>query len=530
MASTAYSTDPISESAHLSVETAQVAPDKGSYGEILKSSALIGGSSVLNIGIGIIRTKVMAMLLGPGGFGLVGVYQSITDLSQNIAEMGVNSSGVRQIAEAAGSGDDERIALTVSVLRRTSLVLGILGAVLLVVLSPQVSSITFGNRGRSGAICLLGFAVLFRIVSAGQGALLQGKRRIADLAKMNVFGAFFATLVSIPVIYVLREKGVALYLVLVALMTLIASWWYSRKVQIPKSRHSLPQVRAEAGSLLKLGVAFMTSAIVIVAVAYVVRVLLLRKVGIESTGLYQSAWTLGGLYVGFILQAMAADFYPRLTANIQDHEVSNRLVNEQARVGLLLAGPGVIATLTLAPLVIAILYSGRFSASVPILRWICLGATMQVITWPVGFIIVAKGKQNLFLFSEITWAVVSVGLAELFISRFGLNGAGIAFFVSYIFHGLLVYPIANHLSGFRFSPDCIRMGLLFLSAIAMVFISFHVLPVAIATSIGVLATALSGIYSIRVLMRLVAFEDLPRPLRRLLALLGTLAARTSPAN
>src|SRR6185312_7324191 len=193
-------------------------------------------------------------------------------------------------------------------------------------------------------------------------------------------------------------------------------------------------------------------------------------------------------------------------ANIQDHEVSNRLVNEQARVGLLLAGPGVIATLTLAPLVIAILYSGRFSASVPILRWICLGATMQVITWPVGFIIVAKGKQNLFLFSEITWAVVSVGLAELFISRFGLNGAGIAFFVSYIFHGLLVYPIANHLSGFRFSPDCIRMGLLFLSAIAMVFISFHVLPVAIATSIGVLATALSGIYSIRVLMRLVAFE------------------------
>ena len=53
-------------------------------------------------------------------------------------------------------------------------------------------------------------------------------------------------------------------------------------------------------------------------VAYVVRITVLRKVGIEATGLYQSAWTLGGLYVAFILQAMGADFYPRLTACIAE--------------------------------------------------------------------------------------------------------------------------------------------------------------------------------------------------------------------
>jgi PST family polysaccharide transporter len=46
--------------------------------------------------------------------------------------MGINSSGVRQIAEAVGSGDTVRIARTVIVLRRTSIFLGILGAVLLV--------------------------------------------------------------------------------------------------------------------------------------------------------------------------------------------------------------------------------------------------------------------------------------------------------------------------------------------------------------------------------------------------------------
>src|SRR6266702_1746070 len=115
------------------------APETGSdtYGQILESSALIGGSSVLNIAIGIVRTKAMAMLLGPAGFGLFGLYGSIANLTQSIAGMGINSSGVRQIAEAAGSGDNARIAQTAAVLRRTSIVLGGLGAILLLVFSRQ---------------------------------------------------------------------------------------------------------------------------------------------------------------------------------------------------------------------------------------------------------------------------------------------------------------------------------------------------------------------------------------------------------
>src|SRR5215831_14376761 len=138
--------------------------EKHSYGQILRSSVLIGGSSVLNIGIGIVRTKAMAVLLGPAGFGLMGLYGSIADLAVSIAGMGVNSSGVRQIAEAAGSGDDKRIARTVTVLRRTAVLLGILGAGLLVVFCRQVSALTFGTDEHAGAVALLSLVVFFRLV------------------------------------------------------------------------------------------------------------------------------------------------------------------------------------------------------------------------------------------------------------------------------------------------------------------------------------------------------------------------------
>ena len=153
---------------------------KHTYGQILKSSAVIGGSSVLNIAIGIVRTKAMAMLLGPSGVGLMGLYGSITELTISIAGMGINSSGVRQIAEAVGSDDTERIARTAAVLRRISIFLGLLGAVFLIGFSGPVSKLTFGSDQHATAVALLSIAVFFNLVSAGQGALIQGMRRVGD--------------------------------------------------------------------------------------------------------------------------------------------------------------------------------------------------------------------------------------------------------------------------------------------------------------------------------------------------------------
>src|SRR5688572_28843598 len=114
-----------------------------SHTQILKSSALIGGSSVLVIAIGIVRTKLMAVLLGAGGFGLMGLFSSIVDVVVALAGMGINSSGVRQIAQAASTGEELSIARTAAVLRRVAVVLGVLGGLLLAIFSREVSAFTF---------------------------------------------------------------------------------------------------------------------------------------------------------------------------------------------------------------------------------------------------------------------------------------------------------------------------------------------------------------------------------------------------
>ncbi|HYG36065.1 MAG TPA: oligosaccharide flippase family protein, partial [Clostridia bacterium] len=305
-------------------------------------------------------------------------------------------------------------------------------------------------------------------------------------------------------------------LVCVAGMMVLTSFWYSRKVKIEPAVMTVPEIRREVASLLKLGFAFMASALLTMGAAYVIRIIVIKQWGLEAAGLYQSAWALGGVYVGFILQAMGADFYPRLTASASNNAECNRLVNEQAQISLLLAGPGVIGTLTFAPLVIHLLYSSKFGGAVEILRWICLGMTLRVIAWPMGFIVLAKGWRQIFFWTELAATIVHVGLAWVFVVNLGPKGAGMGFFGLYVWHGLLIYVIIRRLCGFRWSTANKQLGRIFLPLIGIVFAGFYVLPFWPATAIGTVAALLSGLYSVRVLLKLVELHRIPRPILQLL--------------
>ncbi|OWO93679.1 hypothetical protein B5E41_18115 [Rhizobium esperanzae] len=493
--------------------TFRMIPPSQTYTQILKSTMLMGGSSLVNVALSIVRNKAMAVLLGPEGIGLMGLYSSIVDMAQSLAGLGVGGSGVRQVAEAAGTGDTTRIAQSATVLRRISVVLALFGALLLAALAYPVSSFTFGDYQHVGGIVLLSLAVFFRLVSAGQGALIQGMRGIADLARINVLAGLFGTAVSIPLIYLFGVQAIAPSLVLIAAASIVPTWWYSRRIFPNPYPMSARQFGRQVSALLRLGFVFMASGLLTFGAAYAIRIIVLKEGGVMAAGLYQAAWGLGGLYAGFILQAMGTDFYPRLTAMIDNDVECNRLVNEQAEASMLLAGPGLLGTLTLAPLMMSLFYSAEFHGAVELLRWICLGMMLRIISWPMGFIVVAKNTQAIFFWTEVAAAVVHVGLAWLLVSLLGTQGAGMAFFGLYVWHGILIYVIVRKLTGFRWSAANRRHALLFLPASGLVFLMFSILPLWQATVIGFVAVLVCGLYSLRMLVDLLPPESVPAMIR-----------------
>lgn len=488
----------------------------GSYGEILRSTGVIGGVTLLNMALGVVRAKAMAVLLGPAGFGLMGIYLSVADLARGIASMGVSSSGVRQIAASVATSDAQRIARTARVLRMLTVVLGVAGALLLAALATPVSVLTFGTGEQAAAVSLLAVAVLLRIVAEGQSALLQGMRRLGDLARSSLLGALIGTIASIPLVYLLRERGVVPAIVAISAASLLTSWWFSRRLRAADAGPlRWPQFAGESIAMLKLGVAFMASGLLTIGAAYVVRLIVLRQGGLEEAGLYQAAWTLGGLYAGLVLQAMGTDFYPRLVAVIGRHGEANRIVNEQTTASLLLAAPGVIATLTFAPWVLSLFYSEAFVVATETLRWMGLGMALRIVTWPLGYVVVAKNDQRAFFATELLWTAANLAMSWFFVQWWGLAGAGIAFFVSYLLHWAMVHALARRSTGFEYDRTTGANLLVYAALLVAVAVGFRTLPPAWATLLGALATAASAAYSVRMLLRLSSSDGMPASLRRL---------------
>src|ERR1035437_6090746 len=82
---------------------------KASYHRILKSTSIIGGASFINIAIGMLQTKVLAVLLGPAGVGLASLYTGLMGTASTVATMGLGPVGTRQIAEACSQQDARAI-------------------------------------------------------------------------------------------------------------------------------------------------------------------------------------------------------------------------------------------------------------------------------------------------------------------------------------------------------------------------------------------------------------------------------------
>jgi PST family polysaccharide transporter len=174
--------------------------------------------------------------------------------------------------------------------------------------------------------------------------------------------------------------------------------------------------------------------------------------------------------------------------------------------------------LTFAPLVIHAFYATEFVPAADILRWQILGVLFQVASWPMGFILLAKELKQLYFWTELASGSLYVGLVYFCLRKWGLAGAGIAFFGNYLVYWGMIFFVARKITGFTWSQANTRLVTVLLPAVALVFLSSLLLPAAPAVIIGFLVTLGVAIYNFRVLRSAVGsegFEFLGKGIRKL---------------
>jgi O-antigen/teichoic acid export membrane protein len=479
-----------------------------SHREVFRSSAIIGGSSAINMIVSIVKVKVLAVLLGPVGIGLMGLYMNIMGMAATLAGCGIGSSGVRQVAACA---DD---AKTLSIVRRAlwlgNLVLGVSGMSALWLLREPVALWVFGDSVHTSAVGWLGVGVLLTLLAGSQTALLQGLRRIGDLARVSILSALVAAAAGIVAVYLLGEEGVLWFVLTAPAMNFVVASYYVARLPRPHTTHDHSAIQQQWLAMLKLGIPLMSAGLVTLITQLLVRSIVLRELGLEASGYFQAAWAISVTYVGFLLNTMAMDYYPRLTKVIGDRKHASKLVNEQAEMTLLLAGPVLIAAITFAPWVIHLLYSQDFGPAVGLLRWQLLGDILKLASVPMVFVFLATGHGGMVIASHCVWGAVYLGAVVLGIADFALVIAGVGYLVSYLTYFIVASLLANKVIGFKLTQR--NWSLMFLLLVTGGFVIFLA---AQSTSksyvVGLIATVLVTLYSLKRLNHLV---DLTGWLRR----------------
>lgn len=465
-----------------------------SYREIFRSSAIIGSSSVINIAISIIRVKVLAVLLGPAGIGLLGVYQSIVGVATTVAGCGLGASGVRQLA---ASGDDAEVLEVVRrALLASNLLLGLIGMLVVWLVRDVIAEVIFEGAIQVNDVGWLGLGVLLSLIAASQTTLLQGLRRIGDLARVSVLSAVLTTVVGILCVYILGEAGVLWFVISSPAISIVVATYFAKRLPPPKEQYDWRRIQLQCQVMIKFGVPVMLGGLMNVGTQLFVLSLVIADMGIEAGGHFQASWAISITYVGFILAAMGTDYLPRLTAVIHSHEKAAQLVNEQGEMALLLGGAVILAMITMAPLVIYVLYSSEFEPAGEVLRWQMLGSVMKLIGWPMGFVVLAAGRGGLIIYTQFVWNAVFILCLYFLLEELGLLAIGVSFCVAYIVGSLNVWFVANKLIGIV--PTRLNLALTFSILVGGSLIIFlaDISPVW-SLWIGLLITAAVAIVSVK---------------------------------
>ena len=97
-----------------------------SYKQILKATSLFGGVQIINILISIVRSKLIAILLGPIGIGIAGMLTATIGVISGLTNFGLGTSAVRDISSAYETGNSKRIAVVSNALQRWVWITGLL--------------------------------------------------------------------------------------------------------------------------------------------------------------------------------------------------------------------------------------------------------------------------------------------------------------------------------------------------------------------------------------------------------------------
>ena len=440
--------------------------------------------------------------------GVIGLLTSTTSFIYLLTNFGLGTSAVKNVAAAAATGDEAKVSIVVTVLRRLVWITGILGMVLTAVLSPWLSELTFGNRDYTLAFIWISATLLFQQLTSSQMVILQGLRKLQYLAKANISGAIVGLVISIPIYYIWRLDGIVPAIMISSLNVVLLTWFFARKAGIRSVGITAKKTIAESKEMLKMGFVLSLSGLIAIGASYIFMIYLSNSGGVDQVGLYNAGFAIINTYVGMIFTALGTDYYPRLSAVAHDNFQSRQLINQQAEISILILAPILAVFLIFINWIVVLLYSQKFIAVNEMIHWAALGIFFKAASWSIAFIILAKGASKLYFWNEFLSNLYVLGFNIVGYELAGLTGLGISFLVAYCVYFIQIFFVAKVNYSFSFDRIFYKVAGNQLLIAVICFAIMRILSAPWAYILGSILIIISTFYSLSELEKRIGIKEI----------------------
>ena len=392
---------------------------------------MLSSSSLVEILLNIVKTKVIALLAGTAGIGLMGLYQSLLNLLRSLSGVFAGAGVVQTVAGLNTEEQQQLYHALIHYVWRISLYV----TLALMASSPFLANTFFGDSGRWTD--LIGFALITPVVFLGifWRSWLNGCRQIRSLAQLKIQATTAVVLASIILVYFFGIRGIYLAALFYPLPMAVLAWRYLRPLLAKQSHPVIKKASArpkhEIKDILATGKTLLASSVLFTLSVLLVKALINRELGEHALGLFQSSWTVAMVYIEILLVALGMDLFPRLSAAVKKHQSTTPLINQQLTFSLMLATPVILGMMLLAPWLLRWLYSAEFESAEQVLLWQLLGDFFKVPAWVLGYALIAHKKLSHSLMLQVVWVGIFGGVSAWLMTSMGVAAAGAAFALAY---------------------------------------------------------------------------------------------------
>jgi antigen flippase len=443
------------------------------FAQLLRNTAKFSGVLSTSVLCGLVTAKVLAISVGPFGYGVYGLYNTYLTFLLLAGGLGLPNAFTRlasrewRESETGNWPDLWRAAKMLTV--AASVVSG-----LAVILFRVSLGVLFTGRPLTipEALIMTG-ASLAGLHASLEHTALKTQQRINAIVWLDVATTIVHAVVVMTCVLLWHTRGILPAIGLVS----FANWAVARIIRGPvhwRSHLSVTRLQTFARLLLRYGVVYWLTALITTSAGrLLIPLILLHETGSEAVGLYTVASSIMSLYTSLLASAMGRDYFPKLASSPTSRVES--LLYDQQQVVMYIGLPSAVVALTLTPVLLPIVYTLKFVPAVPMLIWMFAGSLCRYFFWSYSYILSTHAPAGTYLRVQLAVAMINLGGVALGLRLWGLVGVGVGYFIAQVLSLLIAYKVLG-----------VRLNIGIRADMAWTLVGAHVMLMSLVLAMSVL--------------------------------------------